>query len=306
MDFARSGMLGVVVICIALAGALFGAYLAGIDTEEREYTAYEYLADMSGEFEYDQSPQYIEFDPNTNYIGYYSTDTGIYFPDDNVDYKRYDGVNNYRVNTEPEVLGSGTVEIEDSTSSGGPWVGNDALYYKYTDLPDTVMGSPTRHAVRMDLSEFISEYITLSGTASRVKIASIEGQAPSEPTASFNFFDWIVFTSESEWTRNAGDTVNQVNVCSPQYLAQNPGTNLKLACLSAEIDLREQTVKRYSDNNFTDYVDTIYLNKCDVIFGGEGRYGTAVSIQLGNTFTYTEYQIVNYYMDPTKGVALKD
>ena len=58
-DF-RNGMLGVVIIALAIAGALFGGYLAGIDTEEVEVTKYDYLADVTGLFDYDEFQKLIK------------------------------------------------------------------------------------------------------------------------------------------------------------------------------------------------------------------------------------------------------
>ena len=86
----EDGMIGVIVIALAISGALIGSYLAGVEPEKVDVVRYNYLADVSGLFDYDKSPQFIEFDPSSNYIGYYSEDSkktsgpGYYFASDQV------------------------------------------------------------------------------------------------------------------------------------------------------------------------------------------------------------------------------
>lgn len=303
MDFARSGMLGVVVICIALAGALFGAYLAGIDTEEREYTAYEYLADMSGEFEYDQSPQFIDFDPNTNYIGYYSTDTGDAFPQDKVDFVRYEGgVNNYAIKLPDILLDEGTdVELDNFEVTGRV----DLKTTQYYGTLEEDYHLCIRPAIQT-LAEFIADNLPDVTNTQKVHIKSPE--AMFEPESGDRYFtaDWIFITRAADWS----DSNNRYKCCTPEYKVQNPTTTLPIPCLSCKVNMVTHTVDRYYDNNYEQYCDTLDLSECKIVYGGVDRIVPTVNyaqFHMSETFDYEVYKVLEYvYMDPTRGVALKD
>ncbi len=115
-------MLGVTIIALALAGAIVGGYLAGIDSVEHEVTRFNELADVSGLYEYDTNPQYIDYDPSSNYTGYYSDDSysefldKYFFAEDYVGFTPNisDGkpvVNNYKIDYAPTVGEPTTVDI---------------------------------------------------------------------------------------------------------------------------------------------------------------------------------------------------
>lgn len=297
-------MLGVTVICIALAGALFGAYLAGIETDEHEITAYEYLADMSGEFEFDQSPQYIDFDPNTNYIGYYSTDTGNMFPLEKVDFVEYQGgANNYAIKLPSELISEGTdVELNVFEAKYGVDMKTTRSYSLMDEKYDRVI----RPAVQ-PLSEFINANIP-NITQKHV----IHLKSPGEiydPGEEIKYYqtNWIFITRDADWNDWAAPSYF---CCTPEYKSANPSTTLNVPCLSCKIDIATNTVERYYDSNCEQYCDTIDMDMCKIVYGGvttkPGMYYIA-QFMLSSTFDYEIYDVSKYvYMDPTKGVELKE
>lgn len=296
MDFARSGMLGVVVICIALAGALFGAYLAGIDTEEYEVTAYKYLADMSGEFEYDQSPQYIDFDPNTNYIGYYSTDTGDAFPQDKVDFVEYTlGVNNYRINTD-----NAERSVEEVT---GDTVFDNAYSTVYVKDGDGKK-SRTCPGENISLSSFM-ENLDLEPDTRTVKFRSGQNYNALTYLPEDQIVDWVIFTIESSWQSISGSGVTRNYIILNTYdAAQIPPeySAARTVALSAELDILTGTIKLYADNDLKIYLATYDASDIVLIYGSDGH-----TIELGTTLSIeAQGPVENIYMDPTRGVALKD
>lgn len=121
-DF-RNGMLGVVVVAVAIGAALFASYFAGIESVEHDVVKYNELADVTGLFDTETSPQYVDYDPSSNYTGYYSeesysTEMGkYYFAEDQVyftpneDSQGNTRVNNYKIDLKPTEINSGTINL---------------------------------------------------------------------------------------------------------------------------------------------------------------------------------------------------
>lgn len=289
-------MLGVVVICIALAGALFGAYLAGIETDEHEITAYEYLADMSGEFEFDQSPQYIDFDPNTNYIGYYSTDTGKLFPLDKVDFTRYDGVNNYRIATDNSEKWLHQISGDSAFSNA-----HSEIYVKDGETKKARACS----GKNVSLSDFIDS-LNLEPDIRTVRVKSWDNYTALSAEPTNQTVNWAVFTLKSSWQsieNPPGRYINNVMLATYDA-AQIPPTYpaAYTVALSAEIDVATRTVNVYADNELSIFLATYDVSDVVMLYGsgsGNVSFATAVSIEA-------QPPVENIYMDPTKGVELKE
>lgn len=125
----KAGVLGVVVIMIALSATLLGSWVMSMDVVEEKVVKYNELADIVGEFDSQQTPTFTEYNPSTNYTGYFTDDTIIgdarYFG--GVDFQTSDP-NNYRINYAP------TSVIEDTIDLSGLESGRVALTYLATPL----------------------------------------------------------------------------------------------------------------------------------------------------------------------------
>lgn len=86
-----------------------------MDVVEEKVVKYNELADIVGEFDSQQTPTFTEYNPSTNYTGYFTDDTIIgdtrYFG--GVDYTA-SNPNNYRLNLMPEDVTSGTITVTDA------------------------------------------------------------------------------------------------------------------------------------------------------------------------------------------------
>lgn len=69
MKFAN-GMFGACICVIALLGTAIGGYVLNVEEDTREVTKFDYIADVSGLFSYSDAPEYIAYNPSTNYVGY--------------------------------------------------------------------------------------------------------------------------------------------------------------------------------------------------------------------------------------------
>lgn len=115
----KAGVLGVVVIMIAISATLLGSWVMSMDVVEEKVVKYNELADIVGEFDSQQTPTFTEYNPSTNYTGYFTDDTIVgdmrYFG--GVDYTA-SNPNNYRLNLMPEDGSSGTITVTASQSTG--------------------------------------------------------------------------------------------------------------------------------------------------------------------------------------------
>ena len=312
-DF-KNGMLGVVIIALAIAGALFGSYLAGIETEQVEVTKYDYLADVSGLFEYDQSPQYIEFDPSTNYTGYYSSDSNGYFAKDRVDYNPSTSVNNYKVDEQPEFKGEST-ETLNSSQGTKPF---DSTGISFTN---TYGHYPVDHCDTITLSSWIETMNLTSDGSSLIYLTSIgEYEEFTTPINDSEEVPWIMFSTRNMWNLNTvvnpestyPEGLYVLTVASQQYMTQNnlqPGFEYYenptyLPYFSCIVDMNSRTATLCYDSfcespgQFGISLDTVLIS-----FDGDDSNGVVVLDSQTHMMKYKPY---NIYLDPNEGVWLKD
>lgn len=293
MDFARSGMLGVVVLSIALAGALFGGYLAGVDTVEEPAVDYNYLADVSGLFDYDRSPNYIDFDSSTNYTGYFSRDTGDYFPESRVDFTPYDGVNNYRINEAPIEQSSETITLPDDSPS-------DEIRQLWFHATDQYSWTDDAESIR--LSDVIS--MVTQQTTGKFTIAS-QGDLASYPgsgSGTERILDWVVIANIDDFRGN-GNYYCATKEFLDQAASPSQYHQIALSCV-ADLDLGIATL--YYDNDFTSRIMDISIDQCVVIYGGQSSsVSSGHWLQLSYDADYT-FELFGppTYLDPTRGVVL--
>lgn len=114
----KNGYLGVLVLIIALVATICGSWVLSMDVTEKESTQYNYLTELTGLFSTEQAPTYIEYNPSTNYTGYYTDPETKYF--DGVDYTPADQRNQYRLRLAPtESYPEQTVSLADLPTDSG-------------------------------------------------------------------------------------------------------------------------------------------------------------------------------------------
>lgn len=65
-----SGILGCIICVLALMGTILGGFCLGVESETRDVTNYDYKTDLTGTFTTENAPEYIDYSPAANYIGY--------------------------------------------------------------------------------------------------------------------------------------------------------------------------------------------------------------------------------------------
>jgi len=310
----RNGMLGVAVIAVALAAALMGSWVMSMDLEEREVTKYNQLADVTPLFGSEPAPEYITYDPVSNYTGYFTEDTIIdgvtYFG--GVDFKESNRASNFRLNLAPEEFDSGTYDlsqIEEYDSDYryvmyADYNANDGFYLKRNNFADNSSGG---HTISLaDLVETLNE----GHDYDSFKFSSTDGLVFSNPYGVDVSVDWCVFSILSEWSKYR-DSYYYIDFASAAAL-QNPSPAYKdhvvAPKLSAVADLKLNQVILYYDNEFRDQAGIYTLD--DVLITTAGGVHTvtvpAGYIAFGTTINYVVQNLPDpKYMDPSAGVELE-
>lgn len=309
----KSGVLGVIVIALALTGALFGSYLAGIEPIENEVIKYDYLADVSGLFEYDQSPQYIDYDPSSNYVGYYSTDSydtvtkKYYFAEDEVGYKLSTRVNNYAIKQMPVIGPETTVDISslsDLDAMSGRW----HLRYCYTEEGERNIGWENDIYT---LKEIISK-MTIPSTVTSLRISLGDVDWDKVPSGSQNKIelDTIIIIPTA-----------QFKTIGTQYWGYIANPNLDLASIqenydtvtiyepyqSFEVNLSTGDVTAYFDSDYQNRDPKTYKWDSLAVCSGNNNSQLSQFLNLSTDMTYQTSSLPSAkYLDPNDGVYLKD
>lgn len=111
MNF-KNGYFGACIVVLALLGTASAGFFLNVEKETREVTNYNYTADVSGLFSYTDAPEYIEYNPSSNLVGY----------DSNVVYTPASVVNNYRY-----VVSEGSPGTKTYTLNGDSSYSNDFI-----------------------------------------------------------------------------------------------------------------------------------------------------------------------------------
>lgn len=305
-DF-KNGMLGVVIIALAVAGSLFGSYLAGIDTEQVEVTKYDYLADVSGLFQYDESPQYIDYDPSSNYVGYYSNDSyldktdTIYFPENEMGFNRSATVNNYKIDRMPTVDNEDSVDITDLNVTKNY---DYRIHYIYGwSAPDVVYQAWASHSTT--LSDVIDK-MNIPSTKTNVRI-DLDGNW-NEINQSEDELSTIVIIPKTQFISNVASLLNPT--LDMDELRQNTGmNNVHYPIKSFIVDLKSNVTKCFDDNGFKGNYVTVDTDSLIVCYGPSSIINSTASYDL-DLGTDMDYETMTYppntYLDPNTGVWLKD
>lgn len=320
MEF-REGMLGVVVVALALTGGMFASYFAGIEGEDREYTDYQYLADVSGLFDYDKSPTFIDYEPSSNYTGYYSEDTGEYWPEEYVDYVPNvnpstgdQRVNNYRVVKEPTSVTTLNVPLDD-LDLDNPMPATVQIVYFENTHNDWVADSISVASLRE-----IIEKMNLPSEINEVYLMSPQNYTENEITSGDVTVNWTLFSTKRMWINHnfvLGSEDDLYIWSDAKFLEEGkkPGYSKQLdpvyratyyqMILSVMVDLEKGIAKLYSDNNHENFVEQVALDEVVVCYGG-GRFVLADKIEFAEDLDLLGWKTNIDYLDPNFGVSMKE
>ena len=311
MIIVRSGKLGVVVLILAITCTLGVSWVMSMDVNEVEVTKYKELTDINSEFQTEKTPEYIVYNPSTNYTGYYTDDSII------GNQKYFDGVefeeskpNNYRVNQKPIESDSGTYDLTTISEYN-----SDYRYVVYADYQNGqffLKRNDNQHQDYDGLTISLSSLITQINTGHNynyIRLASTDNNTEAVTYGANESVDWCVFSIKSEW-HSYNNLYNFIDFASAAAIKNpTPAYNglLTPVKLSAEIYLDTQQVLLYYDNDFTEQAGIYALNDVLISCAG-GVPGAAIPagyLAFGTNINYTGLRLPDpVYLDPSKGVNL--
>lgn len=281
------GRIGACVVMVSLFAAIIGGWALSTDVSDTTVTTYESVADITGFFESSNLPTSIEYNPGDNYTGYTTTASAPFFG--GVDYTESARANNYQI-LQPSTTVDHGYEVEVTSSGTQTVTGN--IYYgengkRYTEV-----------ARSYALGDFIAA-LNLTSGVDRVDITSIQNYTTLREW-DYIAFEGVLFFSKS-WARS-NDSGYTMDWCALGYKTANPTTTYHRFCLSASVDLTNNTVSLYYDNVCTELcgiytLDDVMITKNAEFSILDGRMST------GTVVNYTSYDVPPpKYMEISRGV----
>ena len=294
--------MGVVVLMLAIVCTLGVAWVMSMDVNEVEVTKYASLVDITDQFETEKSPEYITYNPSTNYTGYYTDDSVIgndkYF--DGVEYST-SNPNNYRLNLAPSNYQTGSKDLTTLNDISSDYYIQFVEYFQ--DAGRTYVKTVYEDGV-VELSSIVSNITN-------------------------GDFDLLVLKSPGNYDISGMviDGVSNVDCCffviksdviNSRYLDLGSesaviehgwGSNYGyiVPCVSATVDKRTNSVNLYYDNAQQNPRGVYTFDDVLVVFSQSDNPNPSnnLAMVLANSLDYTTYTFPDpEYMDPSKGVSL--
>jgi len=310
----QAGKLGVVVIMLALVGTILLSWTLSMDVNEVEVTKYNPLADMTGEFDREQTPEYVKYNPSTNYTGYY-TDTSViggvkYF--DGVSFTDSSTPNNFRVKANPTVYLDSSITLSDY-SGDYPFDDEDytvSYVYSSTEASNGIKNSKSStSSVIVSLQSYLAD-MNLSAAHS-FKICS-NANLPSTVDSSSNLqIDAAILCQKSMWVNSSSRM--SINFISPARLAEEnvpngytgpSGVHFVLPWFSAVVDMDSLQVTVYYDKDCSQdqMAGTYPLSDIVLVYGGS--QSLSYNVEFGSSADVVAMGYTYAYIDPSQGVEL--
>lgn len=303
MRFKR-GYLGVLIVTLCLFGSALMCIILNVEKAEEITTKYDYVTDVTGLFEFSDAPQYTDYNPIENYIGYSNTTTAVDSPS-GITFVSSNSVNNYAVLVAPSTTVSGTSgSVNNSTSlpqasfSSAPVImlnSQDAAIVNDGTVSARLYDfkiSPVYDWIRSIWPNFADyEQLTLTITTT--------GGAPN--TKALFCYGGYTAPGTGEFTLNVVGTrstaVQSLTINPDDYTVTYSGTLGSGSPFNSTYSMYESWIAYGAARQRENYFTTTGGN----IGAGESYYNTTMSLSFTSTVTSgAEYG----YMIPSGGVSL--
>lgn len=139
----KAGYFGACIVVLALLGTVLAGFIGSVDATTEPVIKYDYVTDLSGLFDYTETRDYVNYNPNTNltsWNGYhvtYDMGTDTYTYRSMVDYTLTPYANNYRVELKPSDTSTLSTFNQTTTQGAndyGPFAGTrGGIYANYNN-----------------------------------------------------------------------------------------------------------------------------------------------------------------------------
>lgn len=309
MNF-RNGYLGTFLIVIAVVLTIMGSYVMSLDVTEQEVTKYSQVAELTGLFDSDQAPAYINYNPSTNYTGYYTDPDTQYYS--GVDAQTTSQPNQYRINNAPVSTTSTTPDISNVPTEDVPGTDRALAYSFYINDGESMKVYYAKCKGTL-LTTLISDQ-NLSDYG-KIRLSSVNSLSDVDVTTSTNDnplqTGWV-FMFPSAWVQRTGfNLIALSDEGTWDYLQTTDEYRNQIykACMSCEIDMRTSNVTLYYDNDFQRSIGVFTLDDMMIAYSYTSRvtWTGPTEIRLGDNMNITaDILPPNEYMDIRYGVTLEE
>ena len=281
--------------------AIVATVALDVQEETVEVTKYDYVTSTTSLFEYDQSPQYIEYDLARNYTGYYTADSQPYWDgtgEKGSGYYTTETVNRYILNLAPADTLSNTLNLRGSSL---PNIHDTAMYTYRGPEPYTNYNYDVTYVGLKVIS--LSDYLNEQSLNSYTKITFTQS-ASANPVLFISEND-LIPPSQPLGAYRGNFVLAEYAEYHQTITIQGVTYDIPIAPLSAELNTVTGTLSLYSSPTTQDsstYLRTIEIDDACLVYSTASAtsakpYGYNIHIEA-ETLPATEY------LDITKGVAI--
>ena len=298
----KSGMLGLCIVVLALFGTILAGFCLDVESQTRTVTNYEYVTDVTGLFDIGNAPQYIEYNPSSNYTGY-AYDTVNYTDAGSINQYRYvktqgtTSTATYTV-TYSDTLTQDTHFFASASNGAGAWI-------NWTG-PNYPMGTPTTGAgmtynISVNYANNVPNVSNMGKIIDGLNIPS--GSSSVAITVTNNQVNgeyYPVIITPYNWTLS---TANDYNYYLSVLSSGSSGNNCDVAKMDYNVSTGIITAYDSNDSQLWEKsaTDVMVINKYN-----SKRSGTFNQATCSTTFSATITSAPTYgYMDPSTGITMK-
>ncbi len=298
----KSGMLGLCIVVLALFGTILAGFCLDVESQTRTVTNYEYVTDVTGLFDIGNAPQYIEYNPSSNYTGY-AYDTVNYTDAGSINQYRYvktqgtTSTATYTI-TYSDTLTQDTHFFASASNGAGAWI-------NWTG-PNYPMGTPTTGAgmtynISVNYANNVPNVSNMGKIIDGLNIPS--GSSSVAITVTNNQVNgeyYPVIITPYNWTLS---TANDYNYYLSVLSSGSSGNNCDVAKMDYNVSTGIITAYDSNDSQLWEKsaTDVMVINKYN-----SKRSGTFSQATCSTTFSATITSAPTYgYMDPSTGITMK-
>lgn len=189
----EGGYLGALVIVLSILLGIGGSLLLNVDESLVTSTKYDYVTDITGLFDSSEEPQYIDFNPATNYTGYSNSIPGS-SPYAGIGYTRASVSNNYRIVTQYGDTTAGPSGTVNNSTSAPQAYTSGSVYYNLSGDSEKIHEDGSATSTRAWVRDFKVSYVgdwlrSVFGTLSQYQDITLYLSYPADhaPTQSASF-----------------------------------------------------------------------------------------------------------------------
>lgn len=303
MRFKR-GYLGVLLVTLCLFGSALLCIIANVEKENVITTKYDYVTDVTGLFDFSDAPQYTEYNPNANYIGYTNSVSTLASPS-GISFVSSNSVNNYAVMVAPGTTVSGpsgtvnnSTSLPQATFDSAPVISLNASDPAIVN--DTAVGARLYNFKVATVYDWVSSIWPNISTYQEITInLTLPNGAPIE-NAVFCHNPYVAPGTEELTLRVMGSRSNAINsltINPSDYTATFNGTLSNDSPYSITLSMYESWICYGGVSQRENY----FTYEGGQVGAGESYYNTTMSLSYTSTVTNgAEYE----YMIPSGGVTL--